>query len=171
MKMKQKIVTYIWFDSGAEEAVKFYKEVFGDDLKVGGTTPYLIDTPSNKPIGSVMIAEFELFGQKFALLNGGPYFKPTGAISFLIECEDQKEIDRYWNALSSDPNAEVCGWLKDKFGISWQIVPKEMDRMLSSKEREAAARVMQAVLGMKKIILADLESAYKGVTEKLRKAV
>lgn len=170
--MKKKIVTYIWFDSGAEEAVKFYKEVFGDNMKVGTTTPYLTDTPSNKPIGSVMIAEFELFGQKFALLNGGPFFKPSEAISFLIECEDQREIDNYWTALSSDPSAEVCGWLKDKFGISWQIAPKALEAMLSSKDTAAAARVMQAIMGMKKIIIADLEKAYKGDgAQKLRKAV
>jgi len=169
--MKPKVITYIWFDSGAEEAVKFYKNVFGDNLVVGNAAPYLVDTPSNKPIGSVMTVEFELFGQKFALLNGGPFFKPSEAISFMIECRDQKEVDAYWDALSSDPNAEACGWLKDKYGISWQIVPKGLDEMLASGDRLAAARVMKAILGMKKIVLADLEKAFRGYdADSLRKA-
>lgn len=157
-----KLVTYIWMDDQAEEAVRFYKEVFGENLKAGQTTPYLTETPSNKPMGSVLTAEFELFGQRFALLNGGPQFKPDEAISFLIECEDQKEIDRYWEALSAVPEAEVCGWLKDRFGVSWQIVPKAFVSMVTSKDNAAARRVMEAVLKMKKIILKDLEEAYAG---------
>jgi predicted 3-demethylubiquinone-9 3-methyltransferase (glyoxalase superfamily) len=169
--MKHKLVTYIWFDSGAEEAVKFYKKVFGDNLKEGATTPYLTETPSNKPIGSVLTVEFELFGQRFGLLNGGPYFKPNEAVSFMIECEDQKEIDKYWSALSADPGAEMCGWLKDKYGVSWQVAPKALDAMIASKDTEAAARAMKALLGMKKIILADLEKAFKGDGHRLPKAV
>jgi len=170
--MNRRIVTFIWFDSGAEDAVKYYKEVFGDDLKIGATTPYLTETPSNKPVGSVLTVEFELFGQRFALLNGGPIFKPTEGVSFMIECKDQKEIDRYWNALSHEPDAEACGWLKDKFGVSWQVTPKAMNKMFASRDRDAAVRVMKALLGMKKIIIADLETAFRGTDDQLlRKAV
>jgi predicted 3-demethylubiquinone-9 3-methyltransferase (glyoxalase superfamily) len=162
IKMTKKLVTHLWFDDKAEEAVKFYKKVFGPELKIGITTKYLTKTPSKKPIGSVMTAEFELFGQRFVILNGGPFFKLSEAVSFLIECKDQKEIDKYWKALSFDPKSEVCGWLKDKYGVSWQIVPKSFDKMMAGKDKKAATRVMEAVMKMKKIVIEDLEKAYKG---------
>lgn len=158
----KKIITYIWFDKDAEEAVKFYKGVFGKNLKVGETTKYLTETPSKKPIGSVLTVEFELFGQRFGLLNGGPFFKPNEAISFLIECKNQKELDKYWKALTADPKSEVCGWLKDKYGVSWQLAPKGLNKMLNSKDKKAATRVMEEILKMKKIVIADLEKAYQG---------
>ncbi|OGK24772.1 hypothetical protein A2954_00895 [Candidatus Roizmanbacteria bacterium RIFCSPLOWO2_01_FULL_37_12] len=158
----KKLVIYIWMDNETEEAVKFYKKVFGSNLIVGATTKYLTETPSNKPIGSVMMVEFELFGQRFALLNGGSFFKPSEATSFLIECKDQNEIDKYWKALSADPKAEVCGWLKDKFGISWQIIPKQLGLFLTDKNKEKAKRVMNAMLKMKKIDIVGLRRAYEG---------
>lgn len=157
-----KLITYIWMDNEADEAVNFYKKVFGKNLKVGATSKFLTETPSNKPIGSTLTAEFELFGQRFGLLNGGPFFKPNEAVSFLIECRDQKEIDYYWKVLSHVPKAEVCGWLKDKYGVSWQVVPKVLDEMIKSKDKKAGKRTMEAMLKMKKIIIKDLEKAYEG---------
>jgi predicted 3-demethylubiquinone-9 3-methyltransferase (glyoxalase superfamily) len=160
--MKQKLITYLWLDNEAEDMVKFYKRVFKDNFKAGNKTYYTTDTPSDKPLGSVMTYEFELFGQIFVALNGGPEFKFNEAISFQIDCVDQKEVDYYWGALSAVPESEICGWLKDKFGISWQIVPKTFSKLIKSDNKEASRRVMEAMLKMKKIIIKDLEKAYAG---------
>lgn len=159
--MKQ-LVTCLWLDAEAEEMVKFYKSIFKDNFKKGDKTYYTTDSPSNKPIGSVLTYEFEIFGQRFMALNGGADFKFNEAVSFVIDCEDQEEVDYYWEALSAVPESEVCGWLKDKFGVSWQINPKRLNEMIKSDDKEAAKRAMDAMLKMKKLIIADLEKAYNG---------
>ena len=160
--MTQKLTTCLWLDNQAEEMVEFYKSVFKENFREGDKTFYTTETPSNKPIGSVLTYEFEIFGERFMVLNGGADFKFNEAISFVINCEDQKEVDYYWEALSAVPESEVCGWLKDKFGVSWQVTPKRLDEMIKSPDKEAAKRVMDAMLKMKKIDIAELEKAYKG---------
>ena len=148
----------IWFDDQAEPAAKFYESVF-KDARILETTPYLTETPSDKPLGSVLTVTIELNGLKFELLNGGPFFKVNEAVSFVIECKDQEEVDYYWEKLSSDPASEQCGWLKDKFGISWQVLPKRLYELMHDADREKATRAMQAMLEMKKIDVAKLEQA------------
>lgn len=160
--MTQKLITCIWVDDTAEEMVSFYKSVFKENFKEGDKTFYNTKTPSNKPIGSILTYEFEIFGNRFMALNGGADFKPNEAISFIIDCEDQKEVDYYWEALSAHPENEVCGWLKDKFGISWQINPIRLNEMIKSQDKEAAKRAMDAMLQMKKLDIEALEKAYKG---------
>jgi len=160
--MTQKLTTCLWLDNQAEEMVEFYKSVFKENFREGDKTFYTTETPSNKPIGSVLTYEFEIFGERFMVLNGGADFKFNEAISFVINCEDQKEVDYYWEALSAVPESEVCGWLKDKFGVSWQVTPKRLDEMIKSPDKEAAKRAMDAMLKMKKIDIAELEKAYKG---------
>jgi predicted 3-demethylubiquinone-9 3-methyltransferase (glyoxalase superfamily) len=163
-----KITPFLWFDSQAEEAVNFYTSVFskapGADAKkskVGTMTKYneASATASGRPKGSVMTAAFQLNGQEFVAINGGPHFKFTEAISFVINCENQKEVDYYWEKLSADPKSEMCGWLKDKYGLSWQVVPTELSKLLADKDSKKSQRVMQAMLQMKKINIADLEKA------------
>lgn len=142
----QKITPFLWFDNKAEEAARFYESVFPNS-KVIQVTP--------------MVVTFELDGQQFMGLNGGPQFKFTEAFSLLVHCEDQKEVDYYWNKLTIDGGSESqCGWLKDKYGLSWQIVPKQLMELMSKPDREKANKVMQAMLKMKKIIIVDLENAY-----------
>src|SRR6185369_10869121 len=120
-----KITPFLWFDKQAEEATKYYINIF-PDAKILETTYYAADNPSNLPKGSVMTISFELDGQNFTALNGGPVFTFNEAISFSVACKDQAEIDRYWAALSAVPESEQCGWCKDKFGLSWQIIPENM---------------------------------------------
>lgn len=160
--MAQKLTTCLWLDDEAEKMMDFYKSVFKDNFREGDITYYTTETPSNKPIGSVLTYEFEIFGQSFMALNGGADFKFNEAISFIINCEDQKEIDYYWESLSAVPESEVCGWLKDKFGVSWQINPKRLDEMIKSSDKEASKRAMDAMLKMKKLDIAELEKAYEG---------
>lgn len=160
--MANKLVTCLWLDNEAEEMVAFYKSVFKDNFKEGDKTFYITETPSNKPIGSVLTYEFEIFGNRFMALNGGADLKLNEAVSFVINCENQEEIDYYWNALSAYPENEVCGWCKDRFGVSWQINPIRLDQMLKSEDKEAAKRAMDAMLKMKKLVIEDLEKAYKG---------
>lgn len=160
--MTQKLITCLWLDDEAEEMVSFYKSVFKENFREGDKTYYTTETPSIKPIGSVLTYEFEIFGARFMALNGGADFKFNEAVSFVIDCEDQKEVDYYWEALSAVPESEVCGWLKDKFGVSWQVTPKRLDEMIKSPDKEAAKRALDAMLKMKKIVVADLEKAYKG---------
>lgn len=119
---------------------------------------------SGRPAGSVLTVEFELDGQKFMALNGGPIFKFTEAVSFVIDCETQEEVDHYWGKLSEggDPKAQQCGWLKDKYGLSWQVVPTVLGKMLSDKDTAKAQRTMKAMLEMKKLVIADLEKAFNG---------
>lgn len=159
--MDNKLVTCLWLDDEAEEMVEFYKGIFKENFKEGDKTFYTTETPSNKPIGSVLTYEFEIFGQPFMALNGGADFKFNEAVSFIINCKDQEELDYYWNALSADPESEVCGWCKDKFGLSWQINPTRLDEMIKSPDTEAAKRAMDAMLKMKKLDIAELEKAYE----------
>lgn len=149
---KQKIVPCLWFDGNAEEAVQFYMGIFRNS-KVVDTAKYLVDTPSNKPKGSVMTIDFELDGQKFLALNGGSFFKFNEAISLMIYCQNQKEIDYFYDKLSADLEAEMCGWIKDKFGVSWQLVTTDMGRVMNGKNAEKA---MAALMKMKKINIEEL---------------
>ena len=150
----QKISPFLWFDDNAEEAVKFYTSIFKNS-RLGHVSRYdaAAAKASGRPEGSVLTISFQLEGQDFTALNGGPVFKFTEAISFSVVCEDQAEIDHYWEKLSAHPESEQCGWLKDKFGVSWQIVPKNLDKLISSPAG------MQAMLKMKKFDIAQLERA------------
>jgi predicted 3-demethylubiquinone-9 3-methyltransferase (glyoxalase superfamily) len=159
----QKITPCLWFDSNAEEAVNFYTSIFKNS-KIGnisryGEAGYEIH---GKPAGTVLTMEFELNGQAFTALNGGPMFKFNEAISFQVNCETQEEIDYYWGKLSEggDEKAQQCGWLKDKYGVSWQIVPTVLGEMLADKDANKTERVMTALLKMKKIDIERLKEAY-----------
>jgi len=150
------ITPYLWFDNDAEEAIDFYVALF-PDAKIGAVSRYP-DEMENA--GALMNAEFQLAGQNFIALNAGPQFSFNEAVSFLVSVETQDEIDRYWNALTSDGGEESqCGWLKDRWGLSWQIVPTALTRLLTSSDPEVAGRVMEAMLQMRKIVIADLEAA------------
>lgn len=151
----QKITPCLWFDNEAEEAAKFYVEIFPNS-KINNKVPYLTETPSNKPIGSTLTIEFELNGQTFTALNGGPFFKINEAVSFQVFCKDQEEIDYFWEKLSAVPESEQCGWLKDKFGVSWQIVPENMGELIKSEKS------MKALLEMKKIDIEGLKKTDEG---------
>src|SRR5690349_19380200 len=129
----QMITPCLWFDNEAEEAAKFYTSVFPDS-KIVETVPYQVETPSNKPIGSVMLVNIEINRQPFTLLNGGPFFKISEAVSFQVFCKDQQEIDSYFEKLSAVKESEQCGWVKDKFGVSWQIVPENIGELLKTKK-------------------------------------
>ncbi|MGH7945211.1 MAG: VOC family protein [Opitutaceae bacterium] len=152
----QKISPFLWFNDHAEEAVKFYLSVFKKG-KVMNITRYTEGAPA--PAGNVMTVEFELFGQEFIALNGGPVFKFTEAISFVVHCKTQREVDLYWWKLTAGGEPSQCGWLKDKYGLSWQIVPTTLIDLLSSKDRAKATRVMQAMLQMTKIDIKRLKQA------------
>jgi predicted 3-demethylubiquinone-9 3-methyltransferase (glyoxalase superfamily) len=152
----QKIVPCLWFDDQAEEAVRFYASIFKNS-KIGKVTYYGEGAP--RPKGSVMTVRFRLDGQEFLALNGGPVFKFTEAISFIVNCRTQKEVDRMWEKLSVDGEGQ-CGWLKDKYGISWQIVPTILSKMMSDPDPARTGRVMQAVLQMKKLDIKGLKKAY-----------
>jgi predicted 3-demethylubiquinone-9 3-methyltransferase (glyoxalase superfamily) len=156
-----KISPCLWFDGEAEEAARFYTSIFpNSNITSVDRTPG--DTPSG-PKNSVLTVNFTLDGQSFIGLNGGPEFKFNEAISLSIDCDDQAEVDRYWDALLADGGEpSVCGWLKDKFGVSWQVVPRQLPEMLNSSDREAAARALEAMLKMVKIDVAELERAYSG---------
>jgi predicted 3-demethylubiquinone-9 3-methyltransferase (glyoxalase superfamily) len=163
----QPIIPCLWFDTQAEEAARFYTGIFKDS-KIGTISRYgeAGHEVHRRPAGSVMTVEFELNGQPFTALNGGPHFKFNEAISFQIMCQTQEEVDHYWNKLGQggDPNAQQCGWLKDKFGLSWQVVPTVLVELMSDPDREKAGRAMEAMLKMKKIDIAELERAYEGDT-------
>ncbi|MBI1833516.1 MAG: VOC family protein [Candidatus Andersenbacteria bacterium] len=159
----QKITPHLWFDNQAEEAATFYTSIFKNS-KIGETSRYGEEgkeVHGQKP-GTVMTISFEIEGQKFLALNGGPVFKFTEAISFMVSCDTQEEIDYYWGKLSAVPESEQCGWLKDKFGLSWQITPKVLGDLLSDKDKAKAGRVMNAMLKMKKIDIEGLKKAYDG---------
>lgn len=151
----QKITPCLWFDNEAQEAANFYVSIFSNS-KITNTTKYMSETPSNKPVGSVLTVEFEINGQPFTALNGGPFFKINEAISFQVYCKDQAEIDAYWEKLSAVPESEQCGWLKDKFGVSWQIVPENMEELIKTEKQ------MKALLSMKKIDIQKLQDAAEG---------
>lgn len=152
----------LWFDKDAEEAVNFYTSIFPNS-KILNTTHYGKEgfEIHHMPEGTVLTIEFELDGQKFLALNGGPVFKFNEAVSFIIECKDQEEVDYYWEKLSAVPESEQCGWLKDKFGLSWQVTPTILDKLITDPDREKAGRVMNAMLKMKKIIIEDLKIAFE----------
>ena len=160
----QKITPFLWFDTQAEEAVRFYVSVFtsapgGKNCKIGAITRYdeAAAKATGQKAGSVMTASFQLEGQEFVALNGGPHFRFTEAISFVVNCENQAEVDYYWNKLSDGGAESQCGWLKDKFGLSWQIVPTVLSKLLSDPQKSKG--VMMAMMPMKKLIIADLENA------------
>ena len=155
-----KITPCLWLDGEAEEAASFYVSLLPDS-HVDQVVRAPADTPSG-PQGSVLLVQFTLAGQEFTALNGGPQFKFNESVSFMIDCEDQDEVDRLWEALTADESAEQCGWLKDRFGLSWQIIPSALPRLLSSGDPDAAQRVMNAMLQMKKIEIAELERAAAG---------
>jgi len=155
----QKISPFLWFDNQAEEAVNFYMSVF-PDVKIGNVSRYMEGSPG--PVGQVMVMEFELFGQNFMALNGGPIFQFSPAISFMVHCETQDEVDTYWDKLAADGREVECGWVTDKFGVTWQIVPNILGKLFSDPDREKAGRAMQAMLKMKKLIIADLQAAFDG---------
>ena len=152
----QKITPHLWFDREAKEAAGFYTSVFPNSTIKSMTT--LHDTPS----GSVDVVTIELLGQEFVLISAGPFFKFNEAISFMVHCDTQEEIDYYWGKLSAVPEAEQCGWLKDRYGLSWQIVPTAMGDMMKDKDEKRLARVTEAFLKMKKFDIAALKRAHEG---------
>ena len=160
----QKITPCLWFDSNAEEAAKFYTSIFKNS-KIGKISRYGKEGYEihGKPAGTVLTIEFELNGQTFTALNGGPMFKFNEAISFQVSCESQEELDYYWEKLSEggDEKAQQCGWLKDKYGVSWQIVPVILGEMLQDKDPAKSERVMKALLQMKKLDIKTLKQAYE----------
>jgi len=155
----QKITPFLWFDHQAEEAATFYVSIVKNS-KIVSVARYGDAGPG--PKGSVMTVVFELGGQQFIALNGGPQFKFTEAVSFVINCETQLEVDELWEKLSSGGRKDRCGWLKDKFGLSWQIVPAILGRLMQDKDREKSKRVMQAMLKMDKLNVEGLKQAYDG---------
>jgi predicted 3-demethylubiquinone-9 3-methyltransferase (glyoxalase superfamily) len=155
----QKITPFLWFDNNAEEAVGYYTSIFPgskklSELRVGKNGP--------GREGSLLTAWFELFGQQFTALNGGPKFSFNESVSFVVDCEDQKEVDYYWQKLGAGGEEQACGWLKDKFGLSWQVVPRKLVQLLGDADAQKSGRVMQAMMGMVKIDVAELERAYEG---------
>jgi predicted 3-demethylubiquinone-9 3-methyltransferase (glyoxalase superfamily) len=154
-----KITPFLWFDDQAEEAVNHYVSIFKNS-KVGSVTRYGDAGPG--PKGSVMTASFELEGQPFTALNGGPHFKFTEAVSFVVSCETQEEVDELWDKLSEVGQTQQCGWLKDKFGLSWQIVPSVLMELMKDPDPQKSQRVMGAMLQMTKIDIARLKQAYEG---------
>jgi predicted 3-demethylubiquinone-9 3-methyltransferase (glyoxalase superfamily) len=152
----QKITPCLWFDTEGEDAARFYTSVFPNS-RIVDVAHYGSAGP--RPEGTVMAVSFELDGQKFVALNGGPQFTFSEAISFQVDCQSQEEVDAYWSKLSADGEEGPCGWLKDKFGLSWQIVPARLMELLQDSDKEKAQRAMEAMLKMKKIEIADVERA------------
>ena len=160
----QKITPSLWFETNCEEAIHFYTSVFPNSKIV--TIKHYPEGVTEGPMagmgGKVLTGVFELAGQRFMALDGGPVFKFTGAISFVVDCDTQDEIDHYWQALSAVPEAEQCGWCTDKYGVTWQIVPTVLGEMMSDTDPEKVARVTQAFLAMKKFDISKLQGAYRG---------
>ena len=159
----QKITPFLWFDDQAEEAVNFYTSLFKNS-KIGRIfrNPQEAAEKTGRPVGSVLTIEFEIEGQKFVALNGGPLFKFNESVSFVINCETQEEVDYFWEKLTADGGEEsACGWLRDKFGLSWQIIPTVLIDMLHDGDQEKSGRVMQAMFEMKKIDIKALKDAYE----------
>ncbi len=165
MTAPQPITPCLWFDSQAEEAARYYTGIFKNS-RIGKISRYTEagHEVHGRPAGSVMTVEFELNGQPFTALNGGPLFKFNEAVSFQIMCRTQEEVDHYWNQLTQggDPKAQQCGWLKDKYGLSWQVVPTVLAELMSDPDREKAGCVMEALLPMKKLDIAVLHRAFEG---------
>ncbi|HEV2699382.1 MAG TPA: VOC family protein [Terriglobales bacterium] len=154
----QKIVTFLWFDDKAEDAANFYVSLFRNS-KIGSLHRYGKAGPG--PEGSVMMVNFELEGQYFMALNGGPTFKFTPAISLFVNCDSQQEVDALWDMLSAGGRKDRCGWLQDKFGLSWQIIPKALGQLMSDPDPQKSSRVMKAMLQMDKIDVNKLKEAYE----------
>lgn len=156
----------MWFDKSAEEAINFYVSIFKDSkiISINRYPDGPLEGPMKGMEGKVRTGVFELNGQRFMALDGGPYFKPTGAVSFYVECETQEEVDYYWDKLAEggDPSAQQCGWLQDKFGFTWQVIPSALTKFLTDDDGEKAGRAMAAMMPMKKIIIADLQKAFNG---------
>jgi predicted 3-demethylubiquinone-9 3-methyltransferase (glyoxalase superfamily) len=165
MQQLRRITPCLWFDGQAEEAAEFYTRIFKDS-KIGAITHYgeAGHEVHGMTAGTVMTVAFELDGQPFTALNGGPHFKFNEAISFQVSCETQEEVDYYWENLSvgGDEQAQQCGWLKDKYGVSWQIVPRVLPEMIASPDREKSHRATRAMLQMKKLDIAELTRAFEG---------
>ncbi|HEV7424642.1 MAG TPA: VOC family protein [Candidatus Paceibacterota bacterium] len=162
----QKITPFLWFDKNAEEAMNFYCSIF-KSAKIVSIKRYPegnLEGPMKGMEGKVLTAVFELEGQTFMALDGGPFFKPTSAVSFYIECKDQEEVDYYWNKLAEggDEKAQQCGWLMDKFGFSWQVIPSALPELLNNSDKDLSNRVLQAMLKMKKIDVNTLKKAAEG---------
>lgn len=157
--MDQKITPFLWFDNNAEEAMNFYLSVFKDSkiLSVSRNTDV-----GPGPEGAVLVCSFDILGQKFLALNGGPMFKFNESVSFMISCDNQEEVDYYWDKLLEGGEASACGWLKDKFGLSWQVTPKRLMELMSSSDPETSGRVMQAMMQMVKLDIPTLERAAAG---------
>lgn len=156
----QKITPFLWFDDNAEEAMNFYTSIF-EDSAIIAVSRYSDAGPG--PVGTVMVGKFRIEGQEFIALNGGPQFSFSQAISFVVDCKTQEEVDYYWERLSEGGEPQMCGWLKDRFGLSWQIVPSALGELMSDPDVERSKRVMQAMLNMTKIDIEGLRSAYDGV--------
>jgi predicted 3-demethylubiquinone-9 3-methyltransferase (glyoxalase superfamily) len=165
----QKIVPSLWFDQETEEAVNLYIDVFNGSPHTSGNSRLIsiaryeqgMEVPgADEMLGKVLTASFELNGQRFMALDGGPIFKFTEAVSFFVECEDQAEVDYFWERLSALPEAEQCGWIKDKFGLSWQIVPRQLAELVEAPNRHKALAATNAMLKMKKIVIADVQKAF-----------
>ncbi|WP_378734456.1 VOC family protein [Nocardia brasiliensis] len=159
----QKIVTNLWYDTQAEEAAEFYCSLFTDS-KI--TDVQYFNESSGRPTDLPMVVDFELNGQKFTAINGGGDYHYTHAMSLLVNCDSQDEVDRLWSALLADGGKEIeCGWLNDKYGVPWQIWPSEANELVTGDDREAVNRAMQAMYGMKKIVLQEMRDAYNGKTK------
>lgn len=169
MANTQKIVPFLWFDKETEEAINFYISVFNGSPNKSGDSKIIsiaryekgMEIPGGADMtGKVLTEIFELNGQRFMALDGGPIFKFNEAVSFYVECEGQDEVDHFWGKLSAVPESEQCGWLKDKYGLSWQIIPKQMGNLLGDSNRKKALAATNAMLKMKKIVVADLQKAF-----------
>ena len=165
----QKIIPSLWFDQETEEAINFYVSVFNGSPNNSSVSRIIsiqryvkgMEIPGGADMtGKVLTAIFELNGQRFMALDGGPIFKFNEAVSFYVECEDQEEVDYFWGKLSAVPESEQCGWLKDKYGLSWQIIPEQMGKLLGDPNRKKALAATNAMLKMKKIVIADLQKAF-----------
>lgn len=168
-----KITPFLWFDTQCEEAMNFYVDTFNgapnkkQESSIVSIARYEkgMDAPGAEALeGKVLTGIFELAGQRFMALDGGPVFQFNGAISLYVECEDQNEVDYFWSKLSAVPEAEQCGWCMDRFGLSWQIIPKQLGELMSDSDPIKSKRVVNAMLKMKKIIVADLQKAYEGAS-------
>jgi predicted 3-demethylubiquinone-9 3-methyltransferase (glyoxalase superfamily) len=155
----QKIVTNLWFDGRVEEALEFYTSIFANS-RIKAISRYGDTGPGQK--GEILVAVFELEGQEFAIINGGPGFPHSPAMSLLIHCENQAELDELWEKLADGGRHDQCGWLTDRFGVSWQVVPVALERLLQSGDEAKTERVMKAILSMRKLDIAALERAYNG---------
>lgn len=159
----QKITPFLWFDNQAEEAAKFYTSIFPNS-RILSFSRYDKEGAkvSGMPEGTAMTVAFQLDGQDFTALNGGPIFKFNESISFVVHCKSQKEVDYYWERLARDPNDGQCGWLKDKYGISWQVVPEDLSKYIAGPDKAKAERAMKAMLSMKKLDIYKIKDAYEG---------